>query len=236
MARKIIVVCAALLALGSPAAAQTQPGRLVTMTGTATAQGTPDRAWVTVGVEARSPDTRTAREQVAVSMQHIQQRLKALGIPDAALRTSSFNVTQDWQFNQVRERTLRGYVVSNQIEVRVDDIAKVPAIIDGSVASGANMLHGVRWDMKDRQALERQALRLAFEDARGRADVIARAAGSTLGQAYAVQESRFGEVRPMTQMRFESAAPQASVESVSVINPGLMDIRATVTASFVINP
>jgi len=234
MTRKIIMTCAVLLAVAAPAVAQDQTGNLITMTGSAIVQGTPDRAWVTVGIEARNPEPGPAREQVAVGMQHIQQRLKSLGIPEDALRTSSFNINQDWEFNQNR-RIMRGYVVSNQVVVRVDDIAKVAGVIDGSIAAGANMLHGVRWDMKNRAALERQALKEAFDNARERADVIARAAGRKLGPVYAVQESRFGEVRPL-QMRAQMAGAGAVAESLSVINPGVMDIQSVVTVSFVIYP
>ena len=50
MARKIIMACAAVLGLAVPAVAQNQTGPLVTMTGSAVVQGTPDRAWVTVGI------------------------------------------------------------------------------------------------------------------------------------------------------------------------------------------
>ncbi|MEX2273741.1 MAG: SIMPL domain-containing protein [Vicinamibacterales bacterium] len=235
MVKKISLAIVAVLLSAGAAGAQTSEPRLVTMTGYGTVQGTPDRAWVTVGVETRDAQTKVAQEQTAIAMDHIQQRLRALGIPDASIRTSSFNVTQDWEFIQGR-RNLRGYVVSNQIEVKVDDITKVSAIIDGSIAAGANVIHGVRWDIMNREALEQQALREAFEDARSRAGVIAATSGARLGAVYAVQESRAGQVRPMTPMRYQAglAGQGAMAESVTVVNPGEMDIRAVVTVSFLI--
>jgi uncharacterized protein YggE len=201
------------------------------MTGSATVQSTPDRAWVNVGVEARAAQTTVARQQVAATMLAIQAKLKSLGIPEAALRTASFNVTQDWEFQQGR-RNLRGYVVSNQMEVRVDDIAKVAAVVDESIAAGANVIHGVRWDVKDRQALERQALQRAFADARARAEVIATAAGETLGQVRTVHEQRVVDMRPMPMMRIEAAAQVVGDTVATNINPGEIDIRATVTVTF----
>jgi uncharacterized protein YggE len=229
MARKTILTLVAVLAACGTAAAQDR--RLVTMTGSATVQSTPDRAWVTVGVEARAQQTTTARERVAASMLAIEDKLKALGIPENALRTASFNVSQDWEYLQGR-RNLRGYVVSNQMEVRVDDITKVAAVVDESIAAGANVIHGVRWDVKDRQSLERTALQRAFEDARGRAEVIVAAARSTLGNVYNVHETRVGDMRPMPMMRVEAAAGVAGQSPITNINPGEIDIRATVTVSF----
>jgi uncharacterized protein YggE len=125
--------------------------------------------------------------------------------------------------------------VSNQIEVRVDDITKVPAVIDGSIDAGANIIHGVRWDMKSRDELEQRALALAFADARKRAEVIATASGARLGAVYAVQEARPGQVRPMVgQGRMGGGPALAVAESVTVINPGEMEIRTIVTVSFLI--
>jgi uncharacterized protein YggE len=224
----------ALLA-GSALPAQAQDPRLVTMTGYGSIQSAPDRAWITVGVEKRDPTTKIAQEQTALATDHILQRLKSLGIPAGAIRTSSFNVTQDWEFQPNNRRNLRGYIVSNQMEIKVDDVAKISAVIDGAIDAGANIVHGIRWDLKNRDALEQDALKLAFEDARRRAQVIASASGSGLGRVYAVQESRAGQVRPAMPMRFEQgqAAARAMAESVP-ISAGELEIRAVVTVSFVI--
>jgi hypothetical protein len=222
----------AVLALAPGAAAQERAPGLVTMTGYGAVQSTPDRAWVSVGIEARAVQVKAAQQKAAEAMAAIQQRLKALGIPENAVRTSSFNVQQDWAYVQGR-RNLRGYVVSNQIEVKVDDITTVPAVLDGSIAAGANMIHGIRWDMQDRQALERQALQRAFEDARGRAQAIAVASGVRLGGVHAVHESRAGQARPMAYVG-NAVAEQSLQAADTPISPGEIDIRATVTVSFLI--
>jgi uncharacterized protein YggE len=104
-------------------------------------------------------------------------------------------------------------------------------VVDGSIAAGANIIHGVRWDLKNRESLERQALRQAYDDARARAQVIATASGSTLGEVHAVQEMRSADVRQMPAMRMEAAAA-LSADTATAISPGEIAIRATVTASF----
>lgn len=220
---------------GSALPARAQDPRLVTMTGYGSVQSAPDRAWITVGVEKRDPTTKVAQEQTAVATDHILQRLKSLGIPENAIRTSSFNVSQDWEFQPQGRRTLRGYVVSNQMEIKLDDIAKLSAVIDGVIDAGANIIHGVRWDLKSRDKLEQQALAQAFDDARRRAQVIATAAKATLGPVYAVQESRAGQVRP-TMVQFQSGAAgrggAGAVADSIPVNPGELEIRAIVTVSF----
>jgi uncharacterized protein len=222
----------AALALAVPAAAQ-QPGvRLVTMTGWGSVQAEPDRAWVSVGIEARAETTTAARQQAASTMQAIQTRLQAAGIPELAIRTSSFNVTQDLTMTQ-GQRVPRGYVASNQVEVKVDDIRKLAAVLDESIAAGANSIRGVRWDITNREALERQALQRAYADARGRADVIATASGAHLGDVYAAQEARAGAVRPAMALGSMGIA-EAVMVSETPVSPGQIDVRATVTVSFVL--
>ena len=67
----------------------------------------------------------------------------------------------------------RGYVARNTIEVRVDAIDRVGEVLEIAVGSGATSVGGIRFDLKDRAKLEREALRLAVADARAKADAAA---------------------------------------------------------------
>ncbi len=57
------------------------------------------------------------------------------------------------------KQTPRGYVARNTIEVRVDDLAKVGDVLDAAVGSGATTIHGLRFDVKAREAIERRRCR-----------------------------------------------------------------------------
>jgi hypothetical protein len=228
----------AVLVLAVPAAAQDmrrmEPERSVTTSGQASVRLAPDRAWVTVGIEARAQKPQEAQKQAAEVMRRIQMQLEALGIPPAAIRTVSFNLQADWDYSNNR-RTLRGYIVSNLVEVKVDDIAKVGDVLDRSIASGGNTIHGVRWDLQDRDKAERDALRQAVEDAKQRAEVAVAAAGAKLGPVMRINEQRYDQPRPMLDMvQMRQAAPAAPMPETP-ISPGEIEIRSTVTVSFSIN-
>ena len=49
------------------------------------------------------------------------------------------------------KQTPRGYVARNTVEVRVDDLAKLGDVLDAVVSSGATMIHGLRFDVKQRE-------------------------------------------------------------------------------------
>ena len=225
---------AALFALGltaAPATAQERaPERTVTMSGQAEISMAPDQAWVTVGIEQRAQKPQEAQRMAAEVMNRVRAQLTALGIPDAAIQTVSFNMNADWEYAN-NKRTLRGYVVTNLLRVRVDDITKVADVLDRSIASGGNAIHGVNWDIKDRVKVERDALRQAVEDARQRAEVAVAAAGGKLGVVSNISEQRF-EYQPkgdVMMMRAQAAAPP---EASTPISAGEIDVRSTVTVSF----
>lgn len=226
-----VISALALAFLAVPAAAQERPGpeRIVTTTGQAEVSMAPDQAWVTVGIEQRAQKPQEAQRLAAEVMNRVRAQLSALGIPDAAVQTVSFNMNADWDYAN-NQRRLRGYVITNLLRVRVDDITKVPDVLDRSIASGGNAIHGVRWDIKDRVKVERDALRKAVEDAKQRAEVAVAAAGGKLGVVSAINEQRY-DYQPkgdVMMMRTAAAAPEAATP----ISPGEIEVRSTVTVSF----
>lgn len=234
---RVAIAMTAVLALAVPAAAQDRPmgpERSVTTTGQANVKLAPDRAWVNVGIEARALKSQDAQKKAALVMTAIQNELKTLGIPESALRTVSFNLHADWDYSNNR-RVLRGYVVSNIVEVKVDDLTKVADVLDKSIAAGGNQIHGVRWDLQNRDRVERDALRQAVEDAKQRAEVSVAAAGARLGPVLRIHEQRFDfQPRPMMDMAMmrQSAAAPAPPMPETPINPGEIEVRASVTVAF----
>lgn len=237
MTRNMAGLTVLALALAAPAAAQEMPmrgmmpERSVTTSGQASVRLAPDRAWVTVGIEARALKPQDAQKKAALAMQAVHQKLESLGIPKEAIRTVAFNLNADWDYTNNR-RVLRGYVVSNHVEVKVDALDRLADVLDQSIAAGANAIHGVRWDLQHRDRVERDALRQAVEDAKQRAEVAVAAASAKLGPVLRITEQRF-ESRPMQRdmmMRMEANAAAPAPETP--ISPGEIEVRASVTVSF----
>ena len=222
---------AVLLSVAPGAAQERAPERTVVMTGQAELSMAPDQAWVTVGIEQRAQKPQEAQRLAAEVMNRVRAQLTALGIADGAIQTVSFSMDADWDYAN-NQRKLRGYVVTNMLRVRVDDITKVADVLDRSIASGGNAIHGVSWDIKDRVKVERDALRKAVEDARQRAEVAVAAAGGKLGPVSQISEQRF-EYQPKSDMRQMRAAVGAVAGDVSTpVSPGEIDVRASVTVTF----
>jgi hypothetical protein len=217
------------LSLAASVAAQEPPSAQVpsiVTVGEAIVRRAPDRAFVTVSVETRAKSPRDAQRLNAEAMTAVQQRLTQARIAKEAIRTTGYDLQQEFDFVQGR-RVPREFVARNGVEVRLDDIARTGEILDAVVQSGATTVSGIRFDLQDRDAVEREALRLAVADARARADAAASGAGRSVDRVLKIEDTRDGMIVPprpmMTMARVAEAAPQTPVE------PGLIEIRARVT-------
>jgi uncharacterized protein YggE len=221
----IVLALTAAVASAQPPDPATVTNVVVT-SGEAVVRQAPDRAFVTITVEARAKSPRDAQRQNAEAMAAVQQRLSAARIAKDAIRTLGYDLQQEFDFIQGR-RVPREFAARNSIEVRVDEIARVGELLDLAVQGGATSIGGVRFDIQEREKVEREALRLAVVDARGRAEAAVAGAGRTLDRIIKIEDSRDGSIgpppRPMMMMKSADAVEQTPVE------PGLIEIHARVT-------
>lgn len=227
---KRLVLVVVLLALSSSAFAQTTPPSnepVVVTSGEGVVKAAPDQAWVTLAVESRSKNPKDAQTQNAKVMSTVQERLIAAGIPKDAIRTRSYdlNLESDWVNGK---QVPRGYLARNTIEVRLDDITRVGEAIDIAITSGVNNVHGVRFDLKQRESLEREALKRATADARARAEAAAAGVGASIGRVIKIEEPARGYPPPVPMMREFATAAQDGRAVPTPIVAGEIEIRSTV--------
>jgi uncharacterized protein YggE len=111
--------------------------------------------------------------------------------------------------------------------VRLDDIDRVGAVIDAAATGGATTIAGIRFDVRNRAALERDALRQAVADARARAEAAAAGAGVTIDRIVKIEEGGPPEP-PRPVMRME-AAVRAGGDVSTPVEPSTIEIHARVT-------
>jgi uncharacterized protein YggE len=232
MTRATLLILAA-LSLASPAFAQSAPDApTIVTTGQAEVKMAPDRAWVAINAESRAKDPKEAQRLNAEAMNAVMAKLKGMNLGADAIRTTSYELHPEFDYVD-RKQTLRGYVARNSIEVRVDEIVRIGDVLGAAIGSGATSVGGLRFDLKDREGAEREALRLAVRDARARAEAAASGAGMQILQVWRVEEQRMSGPEPprpmMRQMAMESVEAAAPP-----ITPGTIEIRSVVTMTVLI--
>jgi uncharacterized protein YggE len=222
-----VIALAALLAFAVPAAAQQVPVPpnvpVVVTSGEAVVRRTPDVAYLTLAVESRARNPRDAQRENADAMSGVQKRLADAGVPREALRTIGLWLQQEFD-NIGGRQVARGYVARNMLEVRIDDVGRAGDIADAVVQGGATSLNGIRFDLKDRGAAEREAIGAAVAEARGRAQAAAAGAGMMVDRVLRIEDARADVVVPR-QMAFA----RAETASATAVEPGLLEISAHVT-------
>ena len=224
----------ALAVTGSTVAAQepTAPNATpaIVTSGEASVRRAPDQAFITLAVETRARNPRDAQKQNAASMTEVQQRIAGAGLDKDAVRTTGYSIQQEFDYANGR-RTPREYVARNGLEIRLDAVDRTGEILD-LAQTGATTISGVRFDVKDRAAAMREALRLAVVDARARAEALAAGAGRTVDRILRIDDSRqSGPVPMMMEMRAKSMAGDAPA---TPIEAGEIEIRAQVTLTVAI--
>jgi uncharacterized protein YggE len=229
--RKLIYRVALATTLGATPLAAQEPipvnplAPTIVTVGEATIQRAPDQAFVAVSVETHARLPRDAQKQNADAMAAVQQKLAESGFAKEAVRTTGYSITQAFDFSNGR-RVPRDYVARNGVEIRVDAVERVGEVLDAAVQAGATSVTGVRFDIKDRAAVERDVLRHAVEDARARADALAAGAGRTVDRVIRIDDSRQPRIGPTQPMMMRAAVSDAAQ---TPIEPGLIDIHAQVT-------
>lgn len=222
-----LALLAGILLWAGPVSAQVPDGPTVVVSGQATVMAVPDRASISVSVESRAVAQRDAQAKTATAMKAVQDRLRALRVPADAVRTTSVNLYIDADFIN-GNRVTKGYVASNSIDVRLDAIDRVGEIVDAVVAAGATSVSDVRFDVKNRAVLEREALKLAVQDARARADALALGAGKTIDRVLRIEEEGVQAPGPMP---VRAMAMKEAMAADTPVAAGQMEFRARVTVT-----
>ncbi|HHT69858.1 MAG TPA: SIMPL domain-containing protein [Firmicutes bacterium] len=202
----------------------------VQVSGSAIVTGTPDVAYITLGVETKDASAEVAAQDNANRMAKVLAALKALGLTDKELTTTGYNVyssTQVLHRGTADEVTTTTYHVQNRLNIATKDLDGVGQIIDAAVKAGANQVQGVRFDIEDKQEMQLQALQSAVEQAMTKARVMAGSAGIALGGLSTMSES-YSSYAPM----MSTMALRADGAAGTAINPGDVEVSATVNLNF----
>jgi uncharacterized protein YggE len=232
---RLIAAVAVALAAPTAASAQEPPAAgvpTIVTTGEAVVRRAPDRAFVTAAVETRAKSPRDAQRQNAEAMTSVQRRVASSGIAKEAIRTVGYNIQQEVDFVNGR-RVIRGYVARNAVEVRVDALEQLGDLIDAVVDAGATAVSGIRFDLQDRPAAEREALRLAVVDARARAEAAAAGAGRTIDRVLRIDDARRENPPRPFPMPMMAQREALQADASTPVEAGEIEIhsRATLTVS-----
>jgi uncharacterized protein YggE len=195
----------------------------ITMTGHGEIKAAPDTATINAGVTSSAATAVAALSANSARMTLLFDALKKLGIPERDIQTSGFSVSPQYtNGDNNNPRRLTGYMVNNDVNVRLEDVTRSGAVLDTLVGAGANQMNGIGFDIANPGPMLEKARIHAIADARTRAETYAQAASVTLGPIVSISEGG-GETAPRPMFRVMAMAVPTPVA------PGEQSVTADVT-------
>jgi uncharacterized protein YggE len=221
--RAAVLALPLMLPLALPALADTPA--TITVTGRGAVEAVPDMAVLSLGVTTSAVTAAEAMAANSAALKAVIDRLTQAGFAERDVQTSNLSLNPNWEGQGQDGAPLRiaSYTASNQVMIRVRDLATLGTVLDAVVTDGANTMNGLSFGLSEPRPAEDAALRAAVEDARAKAELMASAAGVQLGRILSVSEQG-GYAPPMPMFRADAMMAEAVP-----IAPGEISTQASVT-------
>lgn len=196
-----LVVSAPLFAIEVP-----QAPHLV-VSGYAEQKAEPDMLTMNVSVTALEKQGIKAKQQVDGKVAAFFGQLEGLGIKRTDVEAGNLVISPEYQYPQNKKPELVGYRAQRQLAVKLYQLDKLSELMDTALKAGLESVSQIEYGLKAPQAMKEQARLGAVEDARSKAEWLAKAFGMKLGKVYSV------EYRNNTPMPIYSRALKAAAMS-----------------------
>lgn len=235
-----------LFALGLAATANAQPAgpgsapRVVQVTGQGETTVAPDRAQLSMAIEARHAELATAERSVNDSTRAALAALKGLGLKDEDISTASYAVNPEYDWVDNRQ-VFRGYFARREINLTLRDLAKMGDVVLKLTKAGVNQINPPVLQSSKLKQVERGALAAAMDDAVGQARMVAESLTMKLGLVRSVNVGGSAVPPPMPaprvmMMKASADAAEMSGNQQTGFSAGVIRVESSVVAEFELLP
>lgn len=183
-------------------------GRYIRVSAESSIEVMPDYLELNLSLEATEPSLQAAKQKVDKAMKALLASSKKNAVDEKDIDAAQISNRPVYQWNK-QGREYQGEQVSRRITITLRDLSRYASLTHQLLDIAEIRIHGSQMKFNDRQALENQILAKAVVAARVKADKMATAAGSELGEVLTIQEQSSHVPQPMMAMsmaRMEKAA------------------------------
>ncbi len=219
-----------------------QPGR-ISVSGEGKVTARPDIATFTASVLTQAKKVKDAQDENSGRSNAVTDFLKKNGVDKKDIKTVGYSISPQYQYyNEPRclsfpcppqkPPEIVSYQVHHTIQVKVRDLDKTDDLLDGVVASGANEVGSIYFDIDNKDALAAETRKKAIDDAKEKARVLAKDLGVRLGKIVSFSES--GGPYPIFARTLEAnkGGFGGDVATAPQVEPGDQEITSTVTVTY----
>ena len=223
----MLMICASAFAEENPP--------IISVSGEGIVEATPDRAKISVGVVTRAKNPSEVQNSNAKAAANVINAIMALGIERKNISTGNYTFNPSYRHADNGKRILEGYEAANSVTIIVDDLNLVGKVIDAALNHGANQVDSLNFGLRNKNAYQDEALRLAVLDARHKAEIAARALGKSILGVRNVSINSNRVSAPQNYKMARAMAEDAAVGYETPIESGILQCSASVHVEFEIS-
>jgi uncharacterized protein YggE len=176
--------------------------------------------------------TTTAVEAAAQNGQKVEAVIKALrgsGLSEKDITTAGYHLQQDYDYRPDRRPEPTGFSANTSIRAEVRRLENLGKVIDAAIAGGATGISGVQYFASNTDEARRSAMAQAVREAKTDAEVLARAAGGSLGRLIALNSAGVNQPFPREILASAGGMAMARAGAPTNIVPGELNVVAMVS-------
>jgi uncharacterized protein YggE len=210
----------------------------VTVSGQSSIEVTPDLITVYFNIEEVADTSKEAEDVVSEKVNRLVNNIIAEGFSRDEIKTQNFNIYPEYEWKD-GEREEAGYRATHSLKVEfsAEETSKIGDVIDAGTESEA-MISYINFELSEelQQEKKAEAIKLAAQDAKVKAEAMADGFGLRVGKLQSVSMSEFGYqpwnlYRARGGMAVMEVAEDAKMQTAS-ITPADKDVSAYVTAVY----
>jgi len=205
---------------------------LLSVTADGESRQVPDVVRISAGVSNRAQDANTALAENSSKMNRVVAAIRAAGVAERDVQTARISIQPHYRYPRDGEPVFTGYQASNNVTVKLRDVARLGDLLDALVAGSANQIDGPYFEVDQPQAGYDRARLSALDSARQRARQYADALGLRVVRILSVDEGGgFRQIQHNLRMAQPQSAPVA-FDAAPPVSPGETTLRARLTVVF----
>jgi len=166
----------------------------VSVSGQSTIDVTPDLITIYFNVQTKGETSKIAEDENSEITNNLISNILANGFVREDIKTQNYNIYPEYNWEN-GERELIGYIATHslKIEFSTDNTEKIGDVIDAGTNAGAGISY-INFELSEtlQQQYKSQAIELAAQDARLKAEAIATGFNKKVGKLVSVSMSEFG--------------------------------------------
>ena len=201
----------------------------ITISATGEVYAAPDIAALTLGIQTDGKDVKNITQENTETMNKIIDGVKSLGLEAKDIQTTQYSVSPQYNWTQDKGQVLKGYRITQNIDLKIRDFDKIGDILSVATENGANIVSDLRFSIEDEEKAKTQARDKAIAAAKAKAQTIAHQAGIKLGDIINVYEDYYyAPVQYSSAKVMNDMASSESAREIAQVESGEQQVQITI--------